>query len=142
MQAYSESRGHNFALNASFEEFNVAKYDGLVIPGGRAPEYLAIDEKVLDLVRNFSDTKKAIASVCHGQLIFAAAAIVQKHTCTAYPTVKPVLVVAGAKWEEADSMAKCVADGNLITGAAYNAHPECISFFCESTWRLCSRLKQ
>ncbi|EAY96001.1 hypothetical protein OsI_17872 [Oryza sativa Indica Group] len=129
---YAESRGHNFALNASFDEVNINEYDGLVIPGGRAPEYLAMDEKVLDLVRKFSDAKKPIASVCHGQLILAAAGVVQNRKCTAYPAVKPVLVAAGAKWEEADTMDKCTVDGNLVTAVAYDAHPEFISLFVKA----------
>ncbi|KQJ85224.1 protein DJ-1 homolog D [Brachypodium distachyon] len=131
-QTYAESRGHNFSLNASFDEINVAEYDGLVIPGGRAPEYLAMDEKVLDLVRKFSDAKKPIASVCHGQLILAAAGVVQGRSCTAYPAVKPVLIAAGANWVEADTMAKCAVDGNLVTAAAYDGHPEFISLFVKA----------
>ncbi|KAI5002519.1 hypothetical protein ZWY2020_027169 [Hordeum vulgare] len=80
---YAESKGHNFALDATFDDVSAAAYDGLVIPGGRAPEYLAMDEKVLALVRKFSDAKKPIASVCHGQLILAAAGVVRDRTCTA-----------------------------------------------------------
>lgn len=132
MQTYSETRGHNFTLNASFDEISANVYDGLVIPGGRAPEYLAMDDKVLDLVRKFSDAKKPIASVCHGQLILAAAGVVQNRTCTAYPAVKPVLVAAGAKWEEPDTMAKCVVDGSLVTAATYESHPEFISLFVKA----------
>ena len=131
-QTYAESKGHNFALNASFDEVDAAGYDGLVIPGGRAPEYLAMDEKVLALVRKFSDAKKPIASVCHGQLILAAAGVVRDRTCTAYPAVRPVLVAAGAKWVEADTMKKCVVDGNLVTAAAYDGHPEFISLFVKA----------
>jgi D-lactate dehydratase len=131
-QTYSETKGHNFTLNASFDEITASEYDGLVIPGGRAPEYLAMDSKVLNLVRNFSDAKKPIASVCHGQLILAAARVVENRTCTAYPAVKPVLVAAGAKWEEPDTMAKCTVDGNLITAATYESHPEFISLFVKA----------
>lgn len=131
-QTYSETKGHNFTLNASFDEITASEYDGLVIPGGRAPEYLAMDEKVLDLVRMFSGAKKPIASVCHGQLILAAARVVENRTCTAFPAVKPVLVAAGAKWEEPDTMAKCTVDGNLITAATYNSHPEFISLFVKA----------
>jgi D-lactate dehydratase len=132
MQTYTESRGHNFALNASFDEISADGYDGLVIPGGRAPEYLAMDEKVLDLVRKFSDARKPIASVCHGQLILAAAGVVQNRSCTAYPAVKPVLLAAGAKWEEPDTMAKCAVDGNFVTAATYESHPEFISLFVKA----------
>ncbi|KAK4360881.1 hypothetical protein RND71_019833 [Anisodus tanguticus] len=88
-QTYSESRGHNFALNATFDEIEATKYDGLVIPGGRAPEYLAMNESVLDLVKSFANTIKPIASICHGQLILAAADVVRGRKCTAFPAVKP-----------------------------------------------------
>lgn len=131
-QTYSESRGHNFMLNASFGEIEVSKYDGLVIPGGRAPEYLAMNESVVELVKKFSDSAKPIASVCHGQLILAAANLVKDRKCTAYPPVKPALIAAGAHWIEPETMSKCVSDGNLITGATYDSHPEFIRLFVEA----------
>jgi D-lactate dehydratase len=110
----------------------MVQYDGLVIPGGRAPEYLAMDESVLALVKKFVQANKPIASICHGQLILAAAGVVANKTCTAYPAVKPVLIDAGCQWVEADTGDKCVADGNLITGATYDAHPEFISLFVKA----------
>lgn len=125
-QTYSETRGHNFALNATFDEIEASNYDGLVIPGGRAPEYLAHDAKVVDLVTKFSNSRKVIASICHGQLILAAAGIAKGRTCTAYPPVKPALLAAGAHWAEPETMRACVADGNLITAATYEGHPEFI----------------
>ncbi|MQM04264.1 hypothetical protein Taro_037070 [Colocasia esculenta] len=131
-QTYSESRGHNFTLNATFDDIDASKYDGLLIPGGRAPEYLAMNSQVTDTVRKFSDSAKPIASICHGQLILAAADVVKDRKCTAYPPVKPVLVAAGAHWIEADMMDKCVKDGNLITGATYDGHPEFIRLFVEA----------
>ncbi|XP_044506893.1 protein DJ-1 homolog D [Mangifera indica] len=131
-QTYSESRGHNFALNATFDEIEFSTYDGLVIPGGRAPEYLAMDESVLDLVRSFSNSGKPIASICHGQLILAAAGTVKGRKCTAYPPVKPALVDAGASWVEPETMASCVVDGNIITGATYEGHPEFIRLFVKA----------
>ncbi|KAK8532264.1 hypothetical protein V6N13_131601 [Hibiscus sabdariffa] len=131
-QTYSESRGHNFSLNASFDEIDHTKYDGLVIPGGRAPEYLAMNASVLDLVRNFVNSGKPVASICHGQLILAAAGVVEGRKCTAFPAVGPALVAAGASWVEPDTMAACVADGNIITGATYDGHPEFISLFVKA----------
>ncbi|KAH6799351.1 Class I glutamine amidotransferase-like superfamily protein [Perilla frutescens var. frutescens] len=131
-QTYSESRGHNFALNANFDEIDATKYDGLVIPGGRAPEYLAVNESVVGLVKKFEDLKRPIASICHGQLILAAAGIVEGRKCTAYPAVKPALIAAGAHWVEPDTMAFCTSDGNLITGATYEGHPEFIQLFIKA----------
>ncbi|CAA6662733.1 unnamed protein product [Spirodela intermedia] len=121
-QTYSESRGHNFTLNASFDEIDVSKYDAILIPGGRAPEYLAMDNSVLD----------PIASISHGQLVLAAADLVKGRKCTAYQSVKPVVVAAGSHWIESDTTAKCVKDGNIITGVTYKGHPEFIRLFVEA----------
>ncbi|KAK2999399.1 hypothetical protein RJ639_022672 [Escallonia herrerae] len=129
---YSELRGHNFTLNATFDEIEASKYDGLVIPGGRAPEYLAMNESVLKLVNKFSNPGKPIASICHGQLILAAAGAIKGRKCTAYPALKPVAVAAGAHWIEAETMASCTVDGNLVTGATYNGHPEYIRLFIKA----------
>ncbi|KAL7094251.1 hypothetical protein ACP275_11G091100 [Erythranthe tilingii] len=131
-QTYSESRGHNFVLNASFDEIDATKYDGLIIPGGRAPEYLAMIESVTDLVKKFEHSQKPIASICHGQLILAAAGSVKGRKCTAYPAVRPVLVAAGAHWVEPETTAFCTSDGNLITGATYDGHPEFIRLFIKA----------
>ncbi|KMT13316.1 hypothetical protein BVRB_4g084590 [Beta vulgaris subsp. vulgaris] len=131
-QTYSETRGHNFTLNATFNEIDASIYDGLVIPGGRAPEYLAMNGSVLDMVRKFSSSGKPIASVCHGQLILAAADCVKGRKCTAYPSVKPVLIASGAHWVEPADMGACVVDGNLITGATYIGHPEFIQLFVKA----------
>lgn len=132
LKTYSESRGHNFALNATFDEIDFDKYDGLVIPGGRAPEYLAINSSVQSLVRKFSESGKPIASVCHGQLILAAAGLVRGRKCTAYSPVGPVLAAAGASWIEPESLAACVIDGNLITAATYESHPQYIQLFVKA----------
>lgn len=131
-QTYSESRGHNFALNATFDEIEASNYDGLVIPGGRAPEYLAMNKSVTDLVGKFVDSKKPVASICHGQLILAAADSVKGRKCTAFPAVKPVLIAAGASWVEPETMASCTVDGNLITAATYEGHPEFINLFIKA----------
>ncbi|KAH9602428.1 hypothetical protein KSS87_013027 [Heliosperma pusillum] len=131
-QTYTETRGHNFILNATFDDIVASKYDGLVIPGGRSPEYLAMNESVLDLVRTFSTSGKPIASVCHGQLLLAAANCVKGRKCTAYPSLKPVLIAADAHWVEPDGMEACVVDGNLVTGATYVGHPEFIQLFVKA----------
>ncbi|KAJ7964383.1 protein DJ-1-like D-like [Quillaja saponaria] len=125
-QTYSETRGHNFTLNATFDDINAGNYDGLVIPGGRAPEYLAHDERVLDLVRKFSTSGKAIASICHGQLILAATGTAKDRKCTAFPPVRPALIASGSHWIEPETMSSTVVDGNLITAATYEGHPEFI----------------
>ncbi|PON76577.1 Peptidase C [Parasponia andersonii] len=131
-QTYSELRGHNFALNATFDDIEVSKYDGLVIPGGRAPEYLALNQSVVDLVNKFSASKKPIASICHGQLVLAAAGLAKGLKCTAYPAVGPALDAAGAHWVEPESIKACVVDGHIITGATYEGHPEFIRLFVQA----------
>lgn len=124
-QTYSEKRGHNFAINATFEEVNPQDYDGLVIPGGRAPEYIRLNADVLNIVRHFAEADKPIASICHGQQVLAAADVVEGKLCTAYPAVKPDLIRAGAKWGEVnETFSNAYVDGNLVTAAAWPGHPE------------------
>lgn len=131
-QTYSEKPGHNFAINASFEEIKPEDYDGLVIPGGRAPEYIRLNEKVLDIVRHFAETNKPIASICHGLQLLAAADVVEGKVCTAYPAVKPDLIRAGAKWGEVnETFSNAYVDGNIVTAPAWPGHPEWIRKFLE-----------
>ena len=131
-QTYTEKRGHNFALNATFEEIQPEAYDALVIPGGRAPEYLRLNESVLDIVRHFAQADKPIAAICHGLQILTAAGIVEKKLCTAYPAVQPELIQAGAQWGEVNAtFSNAYVDGNLVTAAAWPGHPEWISKFLE-----------
>lgn len=131
-QTYSEKRGHNFAINATFEEINPQDYDGLVIPGGRAPEYIRLNERVLDIVRHFAQANKPIASICHGQQVLAAAGVVEGRLCTAYPAVKPDLLRAGARWGEVNAtFSNAYVDGNIVTAAAWPGHPEWMRKFLE-----------
>jgi len=131
-QTYTEKRGHNFALNSTFEEIQPEAYDALVIPGGRAPEYLRLNENVLDIVRHFAQADKPIAAICHGLQILTAAGVVEKKLCTAYPAVQPELIQAGAKWGEVNpTFTNAYVDGNLVTAAAWPGHPEWISKFLE-----------
>lgn len=131
-QTYSEKRGHNFAINATFEEINPEDYDGLVIPGGRAPEYIRLNERVLEIVRHFAEANKPIASICHGQQVLAAAGVVEGKLCTAYPAIKPDLLRVGAKWGEVnETFSNAYVDGNLVTAAAWPGHPEWMRKFLE-----------
>jgi protease I len=123
-QTYSEKPGHRFRLNFSFDDVDPAKYDALILPGGRAPEYLRLNERVLKMVRQFAEAEKPIAAICHGVQILTAAGIVGGRRCQSYPAVKPELVQAGATWDEpaAELDSACV-DANLITAPAWPAHP-------------------
>lgn len=123
-QTYSEKPGHRFRLNYSFAEVKPATYDALVLSGGRAPEYLRLDRRVLEIVRHFAAKEKPIAAICHGLQILTAAGVVSGRRCQAYPAVKPELVLAGAIWDEpATGFDGACVDGNLVTAPAWTAHP-------------------
>jgi len=131
-QTYSEKRGHNFRITADFEAIEPAGYDGLVIPGGRAPEYLRLNPKVIELVRHFATADKPIASICHGQQMLAAADVLEGKSCMAYPAIRPDIERAGARYIEADeAFTNAHADGNLVTAAAWPAHPAWMRRFLE-----------
>ncbi|KAI3890683.1 hypothetical protein MKW92_013877 [Papaver armeniacum] len=131
-QTFSETEGHKFILNATFDEVEATKYDGLLIPGGRAPEYLAGIASAVELVQKYAQTGKPIASICHGSLILAAADLVRGRTLTAFPSLKAVLIAAGAHWVPPHSMADYVVDGNLVSGVTYEANAKFISLFLET----------
>jgi protease I len=122
-QTYSEKRGHNFRLNATFSEVRPEDYDGLVIPGGRAPEYLRLNPRVIEIVRHFARERKPIAAICHGPQILVAAGVLRERSCMAYPAVKPDCDMAGAKWvEPSPGLDDAHIDGNLVTAPAWPAH--------------------
>ncbi|MCA9051105.1 MAG: DJ-1/PfpI family protein, partial [Planctomycetaceae bacterium] len=130
-QTYSEKRGHNFTLNADFSEVSADDYDGLLIPGGRSPEYLRLNAAVLELVQAFDKARKPIGAVCHGLQILTAAEILAGRTCTAYPACRPEIELAGGFWHEVP-MDAAVVCGNLVTAPAWPAHPA----FCREFLRL------
>ncbi len=127
-QTYSEKPGHNFTLNASFEEVRAEDYDALVIPGGRAPEYIRLNPAVLEIVRHFAGVNKPIAAICHGIQVLAAAGVLTGKTCTAYPAVKPEVENAGGKWVDVE-VNEAYVENNLVTAPAWPAHPEWLAKF-------------
>jgi protease I len=127
-QTYSEKPGHNFALNATFDNIKESEYDALVIPGGRAPEYLRLNEKVIEIVKHFANSNKPIAAICHGSQILAAAGVLKGKSSTAYPAVGPEVKGCGGTWAEC-AVDKAVVDGNLVTAPAWPAHPEWLAKF-------------
>jgi len=129
-QTYTEKRGHNFTLNATFDEIDPAQYDGLVIPGGRAPEYLRLNPKVLDIIRHFAKANKPIAALCHGPQLLAAAGVIKGRKINAYPACAPEVELAGGTYVSVD-MTDAVVDGNLVTGPAWPAHPVWLARFLE-----------
>lgn len=127
-QTYSEKRGHDFALNATFEDVKAESYDALVIPGGRAPEYLRLNARVLEIVRHFAAAKKPIAAICHGAQILATAGVLQGKRCSCYPAVGPEVTQSGGTFADV-GMNEAVVDGNLVTGPAWPAHPAWLAKF-------------
>jgi len=127
-QTYSEKPGHNFALNATFDNVDAGDYDALVIPGGRAPEYIRLNEKVLDMVRHFAKKKKPIAAICHGAQVLAAAGVLDGKECSCYPAVGPDVTIAGGRYADIP-VDKAHVDGNLVTAPAWPAHPDWLAKF-------------
>jgi protease I len=129
-QTYSEKPGHGFALNHDFDQVELDAYDALVVPGGRAPEYLRLDDRVLALVRHFHETGKPIAAICHGLQLLAAAGTLEGRRCTAYPACAPEVRLAGGEYVEVP-VSEAVVDGTLVSAPAWPAHPAWIAKFLE-----------
>ncbi|WP_050476856.1 DJ-1/PfpI family protein [Herbaspirillum rhizosphaerae] len=127
-QTYTEKPGHQFALNAGFDDVDPAKYDAIVIAGGRAPEYLRLDAKVIAMVRHFAEAKKPIAAVCHGAQLLAAAGVIEGKKISAYPACAPEVKLAGGHYAEIP-VDSAVTDGNFVTAPAWPAHPEWLAQF-------------
>lgn len=123
-QTYSEKPGHRFAINCDFAGLNPAEFDALVIPGGRAPEYLRLDSTVLEIVRHFNSNGKPIAAICHGPQILVAADVLGGRECSCYPACSPEVAKAGGRYiAPAATMDSAHVDGNLVTAPAWSAHP-------------------
>jgi len=129
-QTYSEKRGHNFTLNADFAAVKTDAYIGLVIPGGRAPEYLRLNEKVLAIVKEFAAANKPIAAICHGAQLLSAAGVLKGRECSAYPACSPEIHLAGGQYV-AVAMDAAHVEGNLVTAPAWPAHPAWLAKFVD-----------
>ena len=127
-QTYSEKRGHNFALNATFDELDPADYDALVIPGGRGPEYLRMNDTVIAAVRHFFATNKPVAAVCHGAQLLAGARVLEGRRCSAYPACRAEVELAGGTYADIP-IDQAVTDGNLVSAPAWPAHPAWLAQF-------------
>jgi protease I len=127
-QTYSEKPGHNFALNAAFDDVKEESYDALVIPGGRAPEYLRLNSRVIAIVRHFFDANKPVAAICHGAQLLAAAGVLKGKACSCYPACGPDVVSAGGT-VPAIGIDQAHTDGNLVTAPAWPAHPAWMAQF-------------
>ncbi|MBW1659549.1 MAG: DJ-1/PfpI family protein [Deltaproteobacteria bacterium] len=131
-QTYTEKVGHNFMITADFDSVSVDDYEGLVIPGGRAPEYLRLTPRVLEITQEFFKANKPVAAICHGPQILAAAGVLKGRECCAYPAVGPDIESAGGKWiANNETFSNAHVDGNLVSAPAWPAHPEWIRKFLE-----------
>ena len=127
-QTYSEKPGHNFVLNATFSEVKPENFDALVVPGGRAPEYLRLNQEVIRIVRHFAEAGKPIAAICHGLQILAAAGVLGGRKSAAYYACGPEVTLAGGEFQNIAVDDACV-DGNLVTAAAWPGHPAWLAGF-------------
>ena len=127
-QTYSEKPGHNFKLNASFDEIQLERYDALIVPGGRAPEYIRLNSQVLDIVRHFANADKPIAAICHGAQVLAAAGVLRGKSCSCYPAVAPDVTSAGGTFIDL-AMDQAYTFGKLVSAPAWPAHPAWLSQF-------------
>lgn len=127
-QTYSEKPGHNFTLNATFADINPADYDALVIPGGRAPEYIRLNPQVIAAVQHFAKANKPIAAICHGAQLLAAAGVLAGKRCSAYPACGPEVTAAGGHYVDIP-VTEAVVDGQLVTAPAWPAHPRWLAEF-------------
>ncbi|HSD83271.1 MAG TPA: DJ-1/PfpI family protein [Anaerolineae bacterium] len=127
-QTYSEKPGHNFALNATFANVKPEEYDALVISGGRAPEYIRLNPRVLQIVCHFFEANKPVAAICHGPQVLVAAGVVKGRKVSCYPAVGPDITVAGGTYADI-KVTEAVTDGNLVTAPAWPAHPAWIAQF-------------
>lgn len=127
-QTYSEKPGHRFTVNADFAAVDPADYDGLVVAGGRAPEYLRLNERVIEVVRHFFTEDKPVAAICHGAQLLAAARVLEGRTCSAYPACRPEVELAGGHYADI-AVDDAVTDGKLVTAPAWPAHPAWLAQF-------------
>jgi protease I len=130
IQTYSEKPGHNFSLNATFAEVVASDYDALVIPGGRAPEYIRLNQKVLEITRHFAQENKPIAAICHGLQVLVAADVLEGKSCTAYPACGPDVMKVGGLYVHIPAD-EALVDGNLVTAPAWPAHPNWLAEFLQ-----------
>ncbi|MDH4289856.1 MAG: DJ-1/PfpI family protein [Aquincola sp.] len=127
-QTYSEKPGHRFTLNANFADVKPESYDAVVIPGGRAPEYLRMNNRVVDIVRHFLKADKPVASICHGAQLLAATGMLKGRRVSAYPACQVEVELAGAEYSGI-AMDAAITDGKLVTAPAWPAHPAWIRQF-------------
>ena len=129
-QTYEEKRGHNLTLTATFTEVNPTTYDALWIPGGRAPEYLRTDPKVVEIVKHFMTANKPVAAMCHGVQLLVPTGTIAGRKITSFPTCEIECTLAGSEFVKVPND-DCVVDGNLLTSPTWLACPTMMLKFVE-----------
>ena len=127
-QTYIELRGHNFVITKNFDDVRLEEYCVLNITGGRAPEYIRLNKKVLDYTRYFFERKLPVAAICHGIQILTAAKVVSGRTLTCYAAVAPEVDLAGGIYKNI-APAEAITDGNLTTSPAWPGHQAILAEF-------------
>jgi protease I len=125
---YTEKPGHSWPADVAFADVNPADYVGLVIPGGRAPEYIRNDPDAQRIAQHFMNSDAPVAALCHGPLVLAAAGTLQGRRTSAYPALAADVVAAGAEFVNGGG----VVDGQLFTGRAWDDNPSWMRGFMEA----------
>ncbi|PWJ58341.1 protease I [Dyadobacter jejuensis] len=127
-QTYRETPGHQFAINIDFDKVNPEDYDGLYVCGGRAPEYIRLNKRIIEITQHFFETNKPVAAICHGIQILTTARVLEGRTLTAYVAVGPDIELAGGTWKNIPAD-QAIVDGNLVTSPAWPGHPAILKEF-------------
>lgn len=127
-QTYGETKGHNFVINKTFTDVQVTDYQGLYVCGGRSPEYIRLNQDVLEHVRYFFLQDLPIAAICHGIQVLTSANVLSGRKLTAYPTIGPDITLAGGQYMEVPAD-QAYVDSNLVTSPAWPGHPAILKEF-------------
>ena len=116
---YTEKPGYTWNADIAFADVNPAEYAAVVIPGGRAPEYIRNNKDCLRIVQHFFEQQKPVAQLCHAPLVLAAAGVLKGKRTAAYPTLEPDVKAAGAQFVDSEA----VIDGFMVSARAWPDHP-------------------
>jgi protease I len=117
---YTEKPGYTWDADLAFSDVDPADYVALVVPGGRAPEYIRNDADVQRIIRHFFDDEKPVAQLCHAPLALAAAGVLEGRRTAAYPALEPDVTAAGAEFVDGAG----IVDGTMVSARAWPDHPE------------------
>jgi protease I len=129
---YTSKLGYPVESERSYEEASVAEFDGVIVPGGYAPDRIRRYPKALELVKDLDRAGKLIASICHGPWVLCSAGVLRNRRATCFFAIKDDVINAGAKYEDAE----VVVDDHLVT----SRKPEDLPAFCRATIEVLSRV--